>query len=741
MDNQGDIRTLSSHCVSGFDELVKSLAICPEELHRHMSPRAVDNDFARFKIWCGNLGALQRGRSSLDVRLRDSTVMRETVLRFLSQLQDSLKQSIEITTGSRTPWEELKRSSEDTPTEEGRMHEYGDFNIEDVDEESDTGDENNGELVERQSEIQDTIAHLYRLSFKMRNASHRSLSIKALSIKVVDLETGEDLFSGYASFDYQYVLESLQQLRRVPQPLTPDLQPVRRVNDIPAFLLERLSTAITNRRRYFAYWQRHALKLSRIIDEPVAPQKNPITSREMKHEELLAGPMMQPRDQDRLNVFPNRASLMPISGPKTMISGTDISKYQGNLDNRIDTQTVLSYATTAKDIEGNPVNLPPPPADASSKPEFVCPYCWVACPSRQGKGKSWQSHILQDLQPYVCTFRDCSDGDRLYANREAWIEHERLCHRRKWRCFERLHRNLFYNSKEQLHLHFSESHTDLTELQIQNLLELVETTVADDREVCPFCSSAGPFDKGLYSHMAFHQERLATFAAPRTTDENKGDEIHSGKAQGIRSAGSLRSISLHFSNASDADTSAQSEDCGGELWTASAEGREEAVKLLLDKGTEVNAQGGEFGNTLQAASAGGHEQIVKLLLDKGAEVNAQGGVYGSALQAASVGGHEQIVKLLLDKGAEVNAQGGVYGNALQAASAGGHEQIVKLLLDGGAEVNAQGGEYGNAFWGAMANGHKQVVKLLLDKGANINAQVGGHDNALREAARGGHLEA
>jgi ankyrin repeat protein len=32
----------------------------------------------------------------------------------------------------------------------------------------------------------------------------------------------------------------------------------------------------------------------------------------------------------------------------------------------------------------------------------------------------------------------------------------------------------------------------------------------------------------------------------------------------------------------------------------------------------------------------GHEAIVKLLLEKGADVNAQGGLYGNALQAASV---------------------------------------------------------------------------------------------------------
>jgi ankyrin repeat protein len=74
---------------------------------------------------------------------------------------------------------------------------------------------------------------------------------------------------------------------------------------------------------------------------------------------------------------------------------------------------------------------------------------------------------------------------------------------------------------------------------------------------------------------------------------------------------------------------------------------------------------------------------VKLLLEKGADVNAQGG-YGNALQAASVGGHEGIMKLLLEKGADVNAQGGSYGNALQVASTEGHDAIVKLLLENGA---------------------------------------------------------
>lgn len=41
------------------------------------------------------------------------------------------------------------------------------------------------------------------------------------------------------------------------------------------------------------------------------------------------------------------------------------------------------------------------------------------------------------------------------------------------------------------------------------------------------------------------------------------------------------------------------------------------------------------GRTLQVIGLGGHVIVLRLLIDKGAEVNAQKGQLGSALQAAS----------------------------------------------------------------------------------------------------------
>ncbi|KAL2848944.1 ankyrin repeat-containing domain protein [Aspergillus pseudodeflectus] len=167
------------------------------------------------------------------------------------------------------------------------------------------------------------------------------------------------------------------------------------------------------------------------------------------------------------------------------------------------------------------------------------------------------------------------------------------------------------------------------------------------------------------------------------------------------------------------------------LQAASAKSHQEIVKLLLDKGADINVQGGEYGNALQAASFGGHQKIIQLLLEKGADINAQGGHYGNALQAASLQGHTEIVCLLLDKGADIDARGGEYGDALQAASFGGYQEIVRLLLDKGADINAQCGEFGNALQAASFGGHQDIVRLLLDMGADINAQGGKYGNALQ----------
>ncbi|KAF2200843.1 hypothetical protein GQ43DRAFT_343943, partial [Delitschia confertaspora ATCC 74209] len=71
------------------------------------------------------------------------------------------------------------------------------------------------------------------------------------------------------------------------------------------------------------------------------------------------------------------------------------------------------------------------------------------------------------------------------------------------------------------------------------------------------------------------------------------------------------------------------------------------VKLLIDKGADVNAQGGACGNAPQAASYVGEEKIMGLLMNNGAYVNVEEEGCDTVLQTASLSSHEQVVKLLV----------------------------------------------------------------------------------------------
>jgi ankyrin repeat protein len=88
------------------------------------------------------------------------------------------------------------------------------------------------------------------------------------------------------------------------------------------------------------------------------------------------------------------------------------------------------------------------------------------------------------------------------------------------------------------------------------------------------------------------------------------------------------------------------------LWTARY-GHEAVVKLLLEKGAELEAKDSYGRTPLSWAAEKGHDAVVKLLLEKGAELEAKDNSYGrTPLSWAAEKRHEVVVKLLLEKGAQ-----------------------------------------------------------------------------------------
>ena len=161
------------------------------------------------------------------------------------------------------------------------------------------------------------------------------------------------------------------------------------------------------------------------------------------------------------------------------------------------------------------------------------------------------------------------------------------------------------------------------------------------------------------------------------------------------------------------------------LWWAVCDGREAAVKQLIEKGVDANI---DISKAALIATKRGYVKIVELLLGTGkVDVN----IYSRAisnhtmLMEAALKGNDSIIKLLLETGkVDVNLKNDDSHTLLMLAARGGYDAIVKLLLDIGlVDINSKDGNRYTPLMQAAYSGRNAVVKVLLDTGkADVDAK-------------------
>jgi uncharacterized protein len=112
----------------------------------------------------------------------------------------------------------------------------------------------------------------------------------------------------------------------------------------------------------------------------------------------------------------------------------------------------------------------------------------------------------------------------------------------------------------------------------------------------------------------------------------------------------------------------------------------EWVERLLGEGADINAAKGEYKTTvLMEAAVRGNQGVMRLLLEKGANVNMADQDGWTALMGATVQGLVEPVKLLLENGADVSAKNHSGETALVMATGMKHTEIRDALLEHDAE--------------------------------------------------------
>ncbi|KAF1933465.1 uncharacterized protein M421DRAFT_88673 [Didymella exigua CBS 183.55] len=496
------IRLTTASNVRSFQTLLNALATSGARWKEQIDREGLEDEFGRFRVWSGNLGALQKGHSSLDYRLRDSPLLSGNALRFLEELNDNLNEALAVISGIRLPYEE--ESKPDSDEQKIEENDDGFFSEDDEDEDEDGGSKK--ELTMRYDEVVDIIDNLYKLSVRIRTPTIRSRSLKAASYQPKDPETGVDILSTYAHYDQQHTRELLHDLRKAH---SSELQ------GSDDYLVARLARGITLRRRHFKYWRRHRDKLSMsndIEEGAVYPRHPPDQFNALQYNDAVDAPLIQP-------IIMLKQALSQKTA-KTMLSGTEATHHHQSLDEIVDTKSVTSYAVTVTDIHGKGVILHPPPTQADGERDFECPYCYIICPARYGRGRPWRTHLLQDLQPYICTYPDCEASEQLFRSRREWHDHE-AGHRKVWRCPE--HPLAVYKSPSGLENHLRQQHFDsFPESQLDTIVKIGETSTIEVRDKCPICLMSADAEgiDDFANHVANHLERIAAFALPNSSEED-----------------------------------------------------------------------------------------------------------------------------------------------------------------------------------------------------------------------------
>ena len=190
----------------------------------------------------------------------------------------------------------------------------------------------------------DSITSLLKLSIVIRNPAPKDRYAKLAPTTPMD-----------SMYDVGHVWQKYPQLRKSP------------------WLINRLGKAITRRREFFHYRERHRQKLSRktvATEADNGPDFIP---------DLRPGPVASAAGETHLDTLPTFLSTTAptISFPPTQASIPQDEIAAPEEDILDDAQSETSYATSVGEDEEDPLRPPPRPREAAEGRPFECPYCFV----------------------------------------------------------------------------------------------------------------------------------------------------------------------------------------------------------------------------------------------------------------------------------------------------------------------------------------------------------------------------
>ena len=299
------------------------------------------DELGRLRLWAANIGAHRTGQSSLEFRLKDSSHIRQQVTNLLLDL-GRMFQEVEEVLDSLSNGQDSHMEIDDTS-----------------DDDYDTGEE----LTQLYSNIVTVISCLFQMSMLVRKPARHDFYTLPQSQEVL----------AFKPFDKAHVKEKYP--------------------EADERLLTRLGLAITLRRQYLRYRERHHAKLKQGLE------------------------------------IGTEGSVAPtIMLSDTVVTGVEPWHIDSQDAETVSERSQTSYASSM--LASGALVIPAPPKESFGGAPFECPYCFVVISVE--RTSAWHRHVFQDLQPYICTVADCSTPHTLFSTRHEWVQHMRESHPREW---------------------------------------------------------------------------------------------------------------------------------------------------------------------------------------------------------------------------------------------------------------------------------------------------------------------
>ncbi|VTO85334.1 unnamed protein product [Fusarium graminearum] len=251
---------------------------------------------------------------------------------------------------------------------------------------------------------------------------------------------------------------------------------------------------------------------------------------------------------------------------------------------------------------------------------FECPYCRTI--QVAANRYEWKRHVFTDLQPYMCTIKDCRSDNKSFSTRSEWFEHESTVHRWQWECSWCNSPNSTFPSSDDFKRHLNKSHPGMvTEAQMPMIVDACERPIRSfNSGSCPLCHEWNPTfannnAKGFSRHLARHLQQLSLASIPISTPgleiKISDDASDVGDRSSIESVdkGDLQKIALARANSVL-------------LFLAAKKGDEKIIMSLLEAGVDVNMKDEKGRTPLSWAATNGHSDVVRALLRSGADIGA-----------------------------------------------------------------------------------------------------------------------